>query len=56
VLDWVKYSLPHHKADPKPGAWFIYDLFHPNYTGAAAYAIFLAQALPLATDGKFPPL
>jgi hypothetical protein len=56
VLDWVRYSLPHHKADPKPGAWFIYDLFHPNYAGAAAYATFLSQALPLAAPGKFPPL
>jgi hypothetical protein len=56
VLDWVKYSLPHHKAEPKPGAWFISDLFHPNYTGAAAFASFLTRALPLAKDGAFPPL
>ena len=56
VLDWVKYSRSHHAAEPKPGAWFLPDLFHPNYTGAAAYAQFLAQALPLATAGRFPPL
>jgi hypothetical protein len=46
VLDWVKYSLPHHKTDPEPGAWFIPDLFHPNFAGAHAYADFLAQVLP----------
>jgi hypothetical protein len=54
VLDWVKYSLGHHKAEPKPGAWFLPDLFHPNYTGADAYAQFLAQALPMARNGRFP--
>jgi hypothetical protein len=46
VLDWVKYSLPHHKVEPAPGAWFLPDLFHPNFTGAHAYANFLAQVLP----------
>jgi hypothetical protein len=46
LLDWVRYSLPHHKVDPAPGAWFIPDLFHPNFTGAHAYANFLAQVLP----------
>jgi hypothetical protein len=56
VLDWVAYSRAHHKADPKPGAWFLPDLFHPNYTGAAAYATFLARALPVAEEGQFPPL
>ncbi len=56
VLDWVKYSRPHHKAEPKLGAWFLPDLFHPDYTGAAAYAQFLARALPLAKGGRFPPL
>jgi hypothetical protein len=56
VLDWVKYSLPHHAAEPAPGAWFLPDLFHPNFTGAQAYADFLAQALPLARSGRFPPL
>jgi hypothetical protein len=56
VLDWVKYSLPHHAVEPTPGAWFVPDLFHPNYTGADAYATFLAQALPLAASGHFPPL
>ena len=56
VLDWVKYSLPHHATEPTPGAWFLPDLFHPNFTGADAYARFLAQALPLAKDGRFPPL
>jgi hypothetical protein len=56
VLDWVKYSLAHHKAEPKPGAWFLPDLFHPNFAGADAYAQFLAKALPLARPGAFPPL
>ena len=56
VLDWVKYSLRHHKVEPKPGAWFLPDLFHPNFAGSAAYAQFLAQALPLAPEGRFPPL
>jgi len=56
VLDWVAYSRSHHSADPAPGAWFLPDLFHPNYTGAQAYADFLATALPLAPQGRFPPL
>jgi hypothetical protein len=56
VLNWVAYSRPHHKAEPKAGAWFLPDLFHPNFTGAEAYAQFLAQALPLAASGRFPPL
>jgi hypothetical protein len=56
VLNWVKYSLRHHAAEPKAGAWFLPDLFHPNFAGAAAYAQFLAQALPLAADGAFPPM
>jgi|SRR5690242_1591572 len=46
VLDWVRYSLPHHKIDPAPGAWFLPDLFHPNFAGAHAYGNFLAQVLP----------
>jgi hypothetical protein len=46
LLDWVKYSLPHHKVEPAPGAWFLPDLFHPNFTGAPQYANFLAQVLP----------
>jgi hypothetical protein len=54
VLDWVSYSRPHHKADPKVGAWFLPDKFHPNFAGADAFAQFLAQALPLAAGGKFP--
>ena len=54
VLDWVKYSLLHHKAEPKAGAWFLPDLFHPNFTGAEAYAQFLARALPYAVNGRFP--
>jgi hypothetical protein len=56
VLDWVRYSRSHHAAEPTPGAWFLPDLYHPNFTGADAYAQFLAQALPLAADGHFPPL
>jgi hypothetical protein len=54
VLDWVKYSLPHHAAEPTPGAWFLPDLFHPNFTGADAYAQYLAGALPMARQGSFP--
>jgi MYXO-CTERM domain-containing protein len=46
LLDWVRYSLPHHRVDPAPGAWFLPDLFHPNFTGAHAYGNFLAQVLP----------
>ena len=56
VLDWVNYSLSHHTVEPTPGAWFLPDLFHTNYTGAQAYADFLAEALPLAPQGRFPPL
>jgi hypothetical protein len=56
VLDWVKYSRGHHAAEPTPGAWFLPDLYHPNYIGAAGYAFCLAQALPLAKTGHFPPL
>jgi hypothetical protein len=56
VMDWVRYSRSHHAAEPKPGAWFLPDLYHPNYTGADAYGQFLATALPLATNGHFPPL
>jgi hypothetical protein len=54
VADWVKYSRSHHAAEPTAGAWFLPDLFHPNFTGADAYAQFLAGALPLARNGKFP--
>jgi hypothetical protein len=46
LLDWVRYSLAHHKVEPAPGAWFLPDLFHPNFTGAHVYADFLARALP----------
>jgi hypothetical protein len=46
LLDWVRHSLPHHKIEPAPGAWFLPDLFHPNFTGAHAYANFLATVLP----------
>jgi hypothetical protein len=56
ALDWVKYSRSHHAAEPEPDAWFLPDLYHPNYTGADAYAQFLATALPLARQGRFPPL
>ena len=54
VLDWISYSRPHHFADPAPDAWFLPDLFHPNFAGAVAYAQFLSGALPLARDGTFP--
>ena len=56
VLDWVKFSRPHHIGDPNPNAWFLADLFHPNYVGAAAYAFFFARAFPRAKEGSFPPL
>jgi len=56
VLDLVGYSRSHHSAEPTAGAWFLPDLYHPNYTGADAYATFLATALPLAKTGHFPPL
>ena len=63
LLDWVKYCLPHHKAEPAPGAWFLPDLFHPNFTGAHAYANFLAQVLPggppqaaSTSDGRGHPM
>jgi hypothetical protein len=54
VLDWVSFSLPHHTVEPTPGAWFLPDLFHPDYTGADAFARFLAQSLWLAPKGRFP--
>jgi hypothetical protein len=54
VPDWVQYSRAHHKAEPKPGAWFLPDLFHPNFTGADAYAQFLATTLRYAPNGRFP--
>ncbi|HEY3192190.1 MAG TPA: hypothetical protein VGJ61_05340 [Solirubrobacterales bacterium] len=54
LLDWVHHSRSHHAAEPKAGAWFLPDLYHPNYTGAAAYAQFLSRALPLARNGRFP--
>ena len=54
VLDWVKYSRPHHFVEPAPGAWFLSDLFHPNYTGAQEYANFLARLLPYAREGRHP--
>lgn len=54
LLDWVHHSRSHHAAEPKAGAWFLPDLYHPNYTGAAAYARFLLGALPLARNGRFP--
>jgi hypothetical protein len=54
VMDWVAYSRPHHATEPAPGAWFLPDLFHPNYTGADAYAQFLSGALTFARSGRFP--
>lgn len=54
VIDWVKYSRSHHAAEPTPGAWFLPDLFHPNFTGAEAYAQFLSGALRFARSGTFP--
>lgn len=56
VLDWIGYSRPHHFAEPRPGAWFLPDRFHPNFDGAEAYAQFVARALPVAREGRFPPL
>jgi hypothetical protein len=52
LLDWVKYSLPHHRVDD----WFRPDLYHPNLVGARAYARFLKRALPVSREGSFPPL
>jgi len=52
LLDWVDYSLPHHKTDPAPGAWFLPDYFHPNIAGSAAYAHFLSQVLPPRPEGS----
>jgi len=56
VLDWVRFSRAHHFPEPAEGAWFLPDLFHPNFDGAAAYAQLLSRALPLAKEGSFPPL
>ncbi len=47
LLDWVKYSSPH-------SSWFAGDGLHLTYPGAAAYARFIAKALPWARSGKFP--
>jgi hypothetical protein len=41
VLDWIAYGGPHH-------AWFQPDGLHLTFPGAAAYARFLARAIPLA--------
>lgn len=46
LLDWVRHSLPHHRTDPAPGAWFLPDLYHPNLVGSRAYAQFLSRVLP----------
>jgi hypothetical protein len=54
VLDWVDYSRPHHAAEPVPGAWFLPDLYHPNFTGAQEYANFLSALLRFAPPGRHP--
>lgn len=54
VLDWVKHSRPHHSVEPTPGAWFLADLFHPNFTGAQEYANFLTKLLRYAPEGRRP--
>jgi hypothetical protein len=56
LIDWVEHSLPHHYFEPDPRAWFLPDLFHPNFEGAKAFADFLARWKPLAKEGRFPPL
>ena len=47
LLDWVKYSAGH-------SSWFAGDGLHLTYSGAAAYAAFIAKAIPWAKSGKFP--
>jgi hypothetical protein len=54
VMDWVEYSRSHHSVEPTPGAWFLPDLFHPNFTGAEAFARFLGGALRFAPNGRRP--
>ena len=55
VLDWVEYSLSHHTVEPTPGALVPSRPLPPDYTGAQAFADFLAEALPLARQGGFRP-
>ena len=55
LLDWVKHSLPHHRTDPAPGAWFLPDLYHPNLVGSREYARFLAQVLPARSRAVLAP-
>ena len=47
LLDWVKYSSGH-------ASWFAGDSLHLTFSGAAAYARFIAKALPWAKSGRFP--
>ena len=56
VMDWVGHSLPHHSTDENadPPGWFLPDLFHPNFTGAQAYADFISGSLRWSKQGKFP--
>ncbi len=54
LLDWVDHSLPHHSTEA-PDGWFLPDLFHPNFTGAQAFADYLAESsLGYAKRGRFP--
>jgi LPXTG-motif cell wall-anchored protein len=55
LLDWVRHSLPHHKTDPAPGAWFLPDLYHPNLVGSHEYARFLSQVLPARAQARLAP-
>jgi hypothetical protein len=52
LLDWVRFSLPHHRADPAPGAWFLPDLFHPNFTGRTRIG---TSSLRCCRGGRRPP-
>jgi hypothetical protein len=56
LMDWVRHSLPHHYIEPDPRAWFLPDLFHPNFEGAQGFADFIARYKPLAKEGRRPPL
>lgn len=47
LLDWVAYSAGHSD-------WFQPDGLHLTFSGAAAFARLLRQALPYAGAGKFP--
>ncbi len=47
LLDWERYSSSH-------SSWFAGDGLHLTFSGASAYARFIAKAIPWAKSGKFP--